>query len=72
MCKVQGVVRVAALFYPRARRSPGASRGPRPWASMYLTIPHTFHGRSILHTLISLRETGLSHYTGTFAFRVEV
>ena len=28
-----GVVRAAALFYPRAQRSPGARRGPRPWAS---------------------------------------
>ena len=26
-------VRAAALFYPRARRSPGARRGPRPWAT---------------------------------------
>ena len=25
--------RAAALFYPRARRSPGARRGPRPWAT---------------------------------------
>ena len=28
-----GVVRAAALFYPRAQRSPGARRGPRPWAT---------------------------------------
>ena len=27
------MVRAAALFYPRARRSPGARRGPRPWAT---------------------------------------
>ena len=26
-------VRAAALFYPRAQRSPGARRGPRPWAT---------------------------------------
>ena len=26
-----GVIR--ALFYPRAQRSPGARRGPRPWAT---------------------------------------
>ena len=30
---VLGVVRAAALFYPRAQRSPGARRGPRPWAT---------------------------------------
>ena len=28
-----GVVRAAALFYPRAQWSPGARRGPRPWAT---------------------------------------
>ena len=27
------MVRAAALFYPRAQRSPGARRGPRPWAT---------------------------------------
>ena len=27
------MVRAAALFYPRVRRSPGARRGPRPWAT---------------------------------------
>ena len=27
------MVRAAALIYPRAQRSPGARRGPRPWAT---------------------------------------